>query len=744
MNNASNILFNKFGTDIYNQNILSHVNLVEIHKNIISDDFKNPSDYLAELYKSDEAKYKKERVLLLNSVQFSLYNEEYTGLIGIDIDKVKLTEEEIQNLFDDKILNPVLIYRTASQNGLRIITYNTLGKEYHEEIFNELTFYLESQYNLKCDKLVKNINRRFWINYDPNALLNVDGAIDIEMLMEINGINNPQPEITKKVPVDNTNIKLNQNQIEFLKKGFFKNMSKKILNSINGEKHSILSKWSFMAGVLADSLKLNHEETKSKLKELIKTRGELSDIGHAYRTVESCFDDGTKCENTIDLTKYLENTNNIYRELEKLYEKENQPNINYLTNDLYSKLPEILQEFIKHEDNPADKFVMLISSIVACSSLFLDVKGFYGNKFYSPNLCLFVYGKSGVGKGNVENAKRILKPLDLKLKSNKLDLMLPTNSSSAALLKLLKINNGKGIIIAPELDTLTKNFSQDWGTIDDMLRLAGENEDYYSVRNDLVKIHIENLRFSLLLSGTHLQILNLINSPTNGLFSRFLFFELKKQYGFTDPFEEHKMEKVNLMDEIGKKLEYQFSYLTNSDKKYIVEMNKNQKSKFFKCFQSIYDSAIEIYGDIGDSIGRRLALQCFRIIMVLTCLRELPSNKRINEDTTLNVIDDDIDIAIYIIQTLSQSIEPIYNILLKIGDENEKPNLAEIRIVEILPKKFKFDDVKKMVKEQLNYSPKTLSRALLNRQLFEKLSRGYYKNLAYDAVHGNKQTEQTL
>lgn len=83
-----------------------------------------------------------------------------------------------------------------------------------------------------------------------------------------------------------------------------------------------------------------------------------------------------------------------------------------------------------------------------------------------------------------------------------------------------------------EGDILASTFGQDFGDVSDGLRKAFHHESIsYLRRSQREHINIKKPRLSTVISGTLYQVVNLMSSVENGLFSRFLFYDLDKKNG---------------------------------------------------------------------------------------------------------------------------------------------------------------------------------------------------------------------
>ena len=239
---------------------------------------------------------------------------------------------------------------------------------------------------------------------------------------------------------------------------------------------------------------------------------------------------------------------------------------------IINDLPEMLKEPCTHLVDEYEKEVFLIGALGVVSGLLPSVIGLYSGKWIAPNLYVYVLAGYGGGKDGLDYARKLGEQIHLEKRESAKSLMadyqkdmevykknlkifnkskeegdpptppvkpptsmlfIPANNSKSGVYQLLKENNGQGIIFESEGDTLADALKQDYGNFSDTLRKAFHHEylDLFRRLNDeLIEIHHPEL--SLVLSSTFNQLKILIPSVENGLYSRFLFYELKQNNRF--------------------------------------------------------------------------------------------------------------------------------------------------------------------------------------------------------------------
>lgn len=134
-------------------------------------------------------------------------------------------------------------------------------------------------------------------------------------------------------------------------------------------------------------------------------------------------------------------------------------------------------------------------------------------------------------------------------------------------------------------------------------------------------VDIEEPRLSALLTGTPKQVTSLLQSPEDGLVSRFIFYQLepnlqwknvwagKGEQSLGEYFTKLGEEFLEVYDTLSRNSELEFSF------------SSSQQEQFNAYFSQLQE---ECYAKIGEDViasVRRLGIICFRIGMVFTALR---------------------------------------------------------------------------------------------------------------------------
>ena len=236
---------------------------------------------------------------------------------------------------------------------------------------------------------------------------------------------------------------------------------------------------------------------------------------------------------------------------------------------LYQSLPHLLKEPLERLNDPIEKEVFLIGALGVISGILPNVRGFYDQQYYFPNLYIYLIAPYGSGKGGFKLARDLAKTIhqnrrdeakkDLnrykvenkEYKAGNKDeepappknymLFLPANNSKSGITQLLNENEGKGILFETEGDTLSDTLKSDHGNFTDLLNKSFHHEPVTLFRRTGEEYQeIEKPQLSVVLSSTFDQYKKLIPTIQNGLFSRFIHYTLKPVAEFRNVFDKSK------------------------------------------------------------------------------------------------------------------------------------------------------------------------------------------------------------
>lgn len=315
--------------------------------------------------------------------------------------------------------------------------------------------------------------------------------------------------------------------------------------------------------------------------------------------------------------------------------------------------PLLLQKVMEVAETGEERDMLLLGSITALSACLDRVYGIYGKQKVYPNLFLFVLAPASSGKGLLMRCKHLVMKVHQALRQETEDLrqrykqeleaynarkgkdpaarpckptermlFFPANSSATGFFQLLGDNDGKGLMLETEGDTLSQTFKTDYGNYSDGFRKAFHHEAIsYFRRTDNEYVNIETPRLSVILSGTPSQVSSLIPTSENGLFSRFMFYNLNNSPGWRDMFD---MEEGRNLDSHFKALGEEFFRLygrLQASPEICFRLNLEQQIHFNFFFGDMNDTYLFLQGPDYVATVRRLGLIFFRICMVLSALR---------------------------------------------------------------------------------------------------------------------------
>ena len=318
--------------------------------------------------------------------------------------------------------------------------------------------------------------------------------------------------------------------------------------------------------------------------------------------------------------------------------------------EIYSLLPSLLTSVINKSNNFEDADILILGSLTVISACLPKISGNYAEREVFPNLFTFISAQASAGKGRLTLCRHLVKPIHNNLKkiySAEMDeyrhllndysqdkknreppteppiktLLIPANSSATSVYQVLNDNGGVGLIFETEGDTLANTFKSDYGNFSDGFRKAFHHEMIsYTRRKDREFVELTKPRLSALLSGTPKQILALIPDAENGLFSRFVFYNMNLRLEWRDVFSEGSVPLDDYFIDLGQRY-FQFYQTLQQSQPIRFSLSINQQIEFNKFFTEIQQKYSSLFGlDIVASV-RRLGLITFRVAMILTSLR---------------------------------------------------------------------------------------------------------------------------
>lgn len=229
--------------------------------------------------------------------------------------------------------------------------------------------------------------------------------------------------------------------------------------------------------------------------------------------------------------------------------------------EVYDHLPDLLARGVMMAHSDRERDMLLMGMMAHLSAALPDVRFMYGGKIMSPHFYFAAVSQAATGKGIVTLAAGLSKGVndyyvhqgdeeakvyeermrvweeansDLRRNHRKISrepkpeepkrvyFQIPANSSKAMLYQCMRDNGDLGgVVHASEIDTLASAVGQDYGKQDDVLRAAFYHETVASgFKVDGRPIIIDHPRLALCITGTPNQLVALVKTQEDGLFSR--------------------------------------------------------------------------------------------------------------------------------------------------------------------------------------------------------------------------------
>ena len=475
--------------------------------------------------------------------------------------------------------------------------------------------------------------------------------------------------------------------------------------------------------------------------------------------------------NNADFAKFAKFANATVSEEVQNQDSQNLESLSLLTTtptvpeDVYNSLPIIFQKGIEVLKTQREKDVFLTGALSILSGCLPNVLGLYGGKEVYPNLFSFLLAPAASGKGALTYAKMLADKYHQAVIQNSKDeeadykkeleaqkqakkylkkgeeapeeptqppfkvVYIPANTSNAKMIKHIEDNEGFGIICETEADTLGQTFKNDWGSYSDLLRKAYHHEKIsISRKTNNEYFEIDNPRLSVVLSGTPNQILNIIQSAEDGLFSRFMFYVFASNPEWLDP--SPKSNPVNLIehfkhlsDEVYRMVRYLDNTVTN------IHLSDAQWQKFNPLFDEYLFRIYNLVSKDATSVVKRLGLIVFRFCMIFTAIRKYEYQLK---DTDLECTDQDFKNALKLADVyLQHSILVFKNLPNSATNMQFKPTSPKANFLKELPQEFSRKQAV-IIGSKLNIKERTVDNYLAKLEqagYLVKPKAGYYQKI---------------
>ena len=443
-------------------------------------------------------------------------------------------------------------------------------------------------------------------------------------------------------------------------------------------------------------------------------------------------------------------------------------------------LPVTIQRTLEGKETVEEKDKTILADLDLLAIAEPNVYGIYGEKRVFTPFYLFILGLAGISqKGALEDQKQLLMPIEKDLRAKYYaqlaeykeqhaawetkksqrgkggenagpepqeptyhSLFVSADSSAAAFKSDLYNFGGRGIIFATEADTLTQTLSQEWGQFTDILRAAYHHETITSARSrDNIHIVIEEPQLGMLVSCTPKQICYLLPNKQieNGTSSRDLFYCTKENVEWRDPFKS-KEASADRYHEIGLTIKQMYDLLASrSNNRIQILLSEKQQQEFNTHFRPLLPEKVGLYGIEFAAFLVRIVLVAFRMMMVLTTLRNFENGKLANlQQQAFVCSDEDYQTAITIIDCLVAHTAYVYTTLLRPTDDPQltiQPMKArEQQLFMALPDEFttkQFENTANNLGIPIKTAQRYLGHYISRYQLVNRVSHGHYAKIKH-------------
>src|SRR5690554_245982 len=622
--------------------------------------------------------------------------KQHSGVIHLDIDDVSHSEiEELKKKIDGCSFT-FASFISPRGSGIKVFVKAEVNSETHGEVWKKLDDLYSEIIGFRTDNKCKDVSRLCFFSYDPDMYINEESEV-----FKWSTVENQKP------------ITMDENKLEACQE-----FTEKKETYVKGNRHNFILLFACNANRFGidkeealdfclTNYDLGKEEVKATFKSVYKNNAnEFAKFANIATPVKAESEKQSKAEEDM---KKMENVMKSTPTIPK---------------SVYETLPSLLKESCEVFDDAREKDVFLTSAISILSGCLPNVTGLYFSSTVYTHLFSFILAPPASGKGSLNYAKMLAneihkqlleesraKQADYKVELREYKkrhqgkgkgadaeeqepveppfkvLFIPANTSNSKVYEHLEKNGGKGIICETEADTLGEVFKNDWGSYTDLLRKAFHHERMsISRKTDNLYNEIENPRLSVVLTGTPNQILNIIRSAEDGLFSRFQFYTFSADPVWKSPAPQPgKPDLSKYFSEKSLEVCEMHQMLENSPT--IVSLTENQWSRFNNYFNTILHEVNELVSSEATSVVKRLGLILFRMCLILTALRKYENAEATHEMTCE---DTDFDTALAITKILLEHSIILYtNLPGGINEFKIEKTPKKKKFLESLPQEFK-------------------------------------------------------
>ncbi len=408
--------------------------------------------------------------------------------------------------------------------------------------------------------------------------------------------------------------------------------------------------------------------------------------------------------------------------------QEEQANLHIVQNMDVNNLPELMQSVLSLAHTPAEKDMLLMSALTACSGVLPNLYFKYGigAKRYYPNLQLFIVGSAACGKGIANLALELVKPIH-----EKMPLIIPGDATYPAFYQTLAKQKGRGYIHESEGSVITDIWRSSTANYNTALRKAAEHETISRARCKEASV-IENPQLSMVLTGTFSQYHALVPSIENGYFSRLLTLIVDEHQAFNSQYVQPSENSGDIIKAAAEQLYHLYEKLLFVKPREFC-LTSDQRTRLGHHLETAYPTLIRMLGEDFHSVVLRMAVHIERIAMILSALRLTSSV--VPDDIRLECSDADYATAELIGNKLILHMAQAYQLVKgteKIEAPKVKPLDQKAILLSLLPDVFESKTLVAEAQSQ-GISPRTSTRwneEWMAHGLVQKIRYGVYKKIA--------------
>lgn len=462
-----------------------------------------------------------------------------------------------------------------------------------------------------------------------------------------------------------------------------------------------------------------------------------------------------------------------------------------LAEDFFESLPPSVTDVLSHYAGAPMRTQQLLALLSLMGSVAIHCRVNHDNRWYGTALMVLVYGSPASGKGRITELLPIVQGIDTRVREesrkerrqaermrraqqikqsrlgknrditdNDIDRavmaeeeveiplprchMIADNITVPAMLQYLKGSEPRTVLLtATELLTIVQQSRTDYGNMRDLLlRAFHEERMSYAIRsNNNESLYLEHVRMGVLLSGTYDSLRQFMPTVSDGLPSRFLFYETPADTDWHTPMNRQRSQafRKSLISMAGI-LESLYGTLARYDDTHdnalrpTLTLTDSQEEYLDRAFSEMNDW---YYGYTGSeqilSAVRRRIIDAKRIILLLSLLRLYHRHGAWGEVfATPHIVadDDDIDTTLTLVRHLMYHSISAFAFIEPSHAQSELPESpTAASFLDLLPPTFTTAEAVAIGK-QVGVSERTAKRYLraLDKGLFiNRLEKGHYQ-----------------